>query len=322
MMQGEGSAAAPVLGVAPRLRRIQIIANEHSGSVGPGAAAEAESIAHGLGFDAEARAVAPHDLRAQLQAAVAVGPDLLVVIAGDGTANMAASLCGPDGPLLAPLAGGTMNMLPRALYGHRDWKSALRAILEDGAVMPVAGGDIDGNAFHVAAILGNPALWAPAREAIRDGKLREAVHRAVYAWRRAFRSKLHYALDGPMHGRAEGLGLLCPIVSQGISDDTLALEAAAANPPGMIGVLRLGVEALVLPSLSAAAGAGWRHSPYVRTGECTSGHASGRRHIHAVLDGEPIRLPKYVRIRFIPMAFRALVAASDKGRPEGGGASI
>ena len=237
-------AAAPGLEPAPRLRRIQIIANEHSGSVGPGAALEAEAIARALGLQVHAAAVAPHDLRAQLQAAVAAKPDLLVVIAGDGTANTAATLCGPDGPLLAPLPGGTMNMLPRALYGHRDWKAALQAILEDGAVMPVAGGEVDGKAFHVAAILGNPALWAPAREAIREGKLREALQRALYAWKRAFRSKLHYALDGPMHGRAEGLGLLCPIVSQGISDDTLALEAVAANPPGMWGVLRLGVEAL------------------------------------------------------------------------------
>lgn len=319
---GAGRRPESALEPAPRLRRIEIVANEHSGSVGPGAAAEAEAIARDLGFEVHAAAVAPHDLRVQLQAAVDAGPDLLVVIAGDGTANTAASLCGPDGPLLAPLAGGTMNMLPRALYGQRDWKTALRAILEDGAVMPVAGGEVDGNAFHVAAILGNPALWAPAREAIREGKFGEAMQRALYAWKRAFRSKLHYALDGSMHGRAEGLGLLCPIVSQGISNDTPALEAVAANPPGMWAVLRLGVEALVLPSLSPGAGALWRHSPFVTTGQCTRGHASGRRQIHAVLDGEPIRLPRYVRISFNPVAFRALVVASDKGLPAGGGASI
>jgi diacylglycerol kinase family enzyme len=316
----QGPAKPPLLQPAPRLRRIEIIANEHSGSVGEGAAAQAEALARGL--EVCARAVAPHDLRARLEEAVAAQPDLLVVIAGDGTANMAATLCGPTGPLLAPLAGGTMNMLPRALYGHRDWRSALRAVLEDGAVMPVAGGDVGGNMFHVAAILGNPALWAPAREAIREGRLREALRRALYAWKRAFRSKLHYTLDDVMRGRAEALGLLCPLVSQGISDDTPALEAAAANPPGMLGVLRLGVEALVLPALLPAAGAGWRHSPFVRTGQCTHGHASSRRHINAILDGEPIRLPKQVDIRFVPVAFRALVVASDGGRPPGGGPSI
>jgi hypothetical protein len=39
----------------------------------------------------------------------------------------------PDGPLVAPLPGGTMNMLPRALYGTADWKVALRRALEEGA---------------------------------------------------------------------------------------------------------------------------------------------------------------------------------------------
>lgn len=310
------------LRAAPLIHRVEIIANEHSGSVGPGAAAEAEAIARGFGVQANARAVEPHDLRTQLQAAIASKPDLLVVIAGDGTANMAATLCGPDGPLLACLPGGTMNMLPRALYGDRDWKTALHAILSDGAVMPVSGGAVNGQAFHVAAILGNPALWAPAREAIRDGKFREALKRAVYAWRRAFRSKIHYALDGDLHGRAEGLGLLCPIVSKGISNDTPALEAAAVNPPGMLAILRLGLETLVLPFLSPMLGGDWRTSPYVRTGECRTGHASGRRRVHAILDGEIVRLPKYVTISFTPVAFRALVAAGDRGHPEGGGAAI
>ena len=310
--------AAPALQPAPDLRRIEIIANEHSGNVGAGAAAEAEAIARGLGFDAHGHAVTPQDLRDALTAAVERRPDLLVVIAGDGTANMAATLCGPDGPLLACLAGGTMNMLPRALYGSRDWKTALQAILEDGAIMPVAGGEVNGSAFHVAAILGNPALWATAREAIRDGKLDEAWRRALYAWKRAFRTKLHYVLDGGMRGKAEGLGLLCPIVSKGISDDTAALEAAAVDPPSMIAVLRLGLDTLVLPFINPLLGGNWRTHPFVKTGETRSGHCSGRRHIHAILDGEIVRLPKYVEISFTQVAFRALVVAADNGRPEGG----
>jgi diacylglycerol kinase family enzyme len=308
----------PELQLVPSLRRIEIIANEHSGSVGIGAAAEAEAIVHGLGLDAHACAVAPHDLRAQIEAALARRPDLLVVIAGDGTANMAATLCGPDGPLLACLPGGTLNILPRALYGNRDWKTALHAILEDGAVMPVAGGAVNGTPFHVAAILGNPALWAPAREAIREGRLDEAWRRAVYAWRRAFRSRIHYSLDGGMRGKAEGLGLLCPLVSKGIDNDTPALEAAAVNPPGMLGILRLGLEAFVLPFFSPVLGRDWRANPYVKMGQCRQGHASGRRRIHAILDGEIVHLPKYVTLTFKPVAFRALVVASDEGRPAGG----
>jgi diacylglycerol kinase family enzyme len=327
-MRNDMSGAAD-LQPAPDLRHIEIIANEHSGSVGVGAAVQAQAIARDAGFDVTAQAVAPSGLRAQLTAVIAKKPDLLIVIAGDGTANMAAALCGPDGPLLAPLPGGTMNMLPRALYGARDWKAALAAILKDGAVMPVGGGSVNGHAFHVAAILGNPALWARSREAIRDGKLGEAWTRAVYAWKRAFRSKLHYAVDAPpegkaLHGRCEGLGLICPLVSRAFDDDADSLEAAAVNPPGMWGILRLGLESMVLPFIGPMFGtvANWRQNPYVRTGPCSDGHASGRRRIHAILDGEPIRLPKYVKIHFTPVAFRALVVKADGGKPQGGGASI
>ena len=32
----------------------------------------------------------------------------------------------------------------------------------------VAGGEGEGHAFYCAAILGSPALWAPAREALRE----------------------------------------------------------------------------------------------------------------------------------------------------------
>lgn len=314
-------AAQPVEGGArawerpARLSRIEIVANESSGSVGEGAAAEAQAIAEGLGYEVNARAVLPHDLIASLEAAIAAKPDLLVVIAGDGTANAAAELCGPDGPLLAPLAGGTMNMLPHALYGPRGWKSALHAILSDGRVRPVAGGEIEGRSFTVAAILGDPALWAPAREALRNGNIGKAVAYARYAWRRTFSRKLRFTLDGAPHRKAEALALMCPLVSRGVPDDTPALEAVAIDPKSFGGVLRLGLHALLSPLIGPALGGDWRSDPAVTPGRCREGRAYARRHINAILDGEPIRLPKYVTIRFKPVAFRALVPAVDPHRP-------
>jgi diacylglycerol kinase family enzyme len=299
----------------PRLSRIVIIANERSGGVGPGAADEAEGIARGLGFDARAQAIGPDDLVEQLKAVIATGPDLLVVIAGDGTANAAATLCGPDGPLLAPLAGGTMNMLPHALYGRHDWRTALRLILTDGRVRLVGGGEVQGRAFHVAAILGSPALWAPAREALRNRRLWLAIDYAWYAWRRCFRAKLRFSLDGGPHRKAEALALLCPLISQAMPDDTPALEALAIDPKGLAGVLRLGLHALAAPLISPVLGPGfgegWRSDPSVTSGRCRDGSAYKRRHIHAILDGEHLRLPKYVTIRFRPVAFRALVPAAE-----------
>jgi diacylglycerol kinase family enzyme len=316
MAEGLSNSESVTLERPVRLSRIEIVANERSGSVGPGAAAEAEALARELGYDVRSIAVEPHTLMDCLREAVAAKPDVLITIAGDGTANAAAELCGPDGPLLAPLAGGTMNMLPHALYGVRPWREALEMILKDGRVRPVAGGMVDGHAFHVAAILGNPTLWAPAREALRSRKLGKALQYAVYAWKRCFRRKLRFTLDGNPHLKAEALILLCPLVSKGVPDDNPALEAIAVDPKHWSDVLRLGLHALLSPLMGPALGGGdWRSDPSVITGQCKTGRAYERRHIHATIDGEPIRLPKFVDIAFRPVAFRALVPAVDPHQP-------
>jgi len=301
---GIEAQAGAVQAARPALGRIEIVANERSGSVGPGAAAQAEAMARDLGFDAHGRVLDPDALVDGLKQALATRPDLLVIIAGDGTANAAASLCGPNGPLLAPLPGGTMNMLPHALYGQRDWREALRLILSQGREQAVSGGEVGGHTFYVAAILGNPALWAPAREALRLHQFWRAIDRALYAWRRCFRRKLRFSLDGAPHRKAEALSLLCPLVSHGVPDDTPGLEAAAIDPRHWADVLRLGLSALLGPLTGPDID--WRSDPAVTIAICTEGRAYARRHIHAIIDGEPVRLARTAAIRFKPAAFRAL----------------
>src|SRR5690606_7752323 len=149
-----------------------------------------------------------------LREAIARKPDLLVVIAGDGTARAAAELCAQGGPMLAPLPGGTMNMLPYAIYGRRPWQDALADILQAGEERPLGGGQASGRIFLVAAILGAPALWAPAREAAREGKLGLALDRARRAWSRAFSSRLRVQLDSGPRRKAEAATFLCPLISK------------------------------------------------------------------------------------------------------------
>ena len=316
MAEGGTESAHGAASLRPAISRVEIVANERSGSAGPGAAAEAEAIVRALGLQAHGRALEPDALVEGLKQALAARPDLLVVIAGDGTANAAAGLCGPDGPLLAPLPGGTMNMLPHALYGRRDWKSALRLILTQGRERPVAGGEVAGRGFYVAAILGNPALWAPAREALRLRQFWRAIDMAFYAWRRCFRRKLRFSLDGAPRRQAEALALLCPLVSRGLPDDAPALEACAIDPHSWTEVLRLGLSALLAPLIGPALGGDWRADPSVDTGRCVEGQAYARRHIHAIIDGEPVRLPRSAHIRFRPVAFRALVPADEPDPPD------
>jgi diacylglycerol kinase family enzyme len=166
----------------------------------------------------------------------------------------------------------------------------------EAVVNPLAGGEAAGHPFYVAAILGAPALWARAREAMRKGRFDLALARARTALARAFAGSLEYELDGGSRGRAEALALLCPLVSRRPVDD-MALEAAALDLRNAATAFRLGLNALA---------SDWRNDPAVAVCSATEARAWARGSIPAILDGEPRRLPSEVSISFRPKAFRAL----------------
>ena len=108
---------APPLALTPHtpLKRVVMLVNPLSGSVGPRAAEEAEALL--AEYDLEARVVVLEGggFDQAIVDAFAEEPDVIFVLAGDGTARSVASRARPDGPMIAPLPGGTMNMLPKAL---------------------------------------------------------------------------------------------------------------------------------------------------------------------------------------------------------------
>jgi diacylglycerol kinase family enzyme len=277
------------------LRRVVAVVNTAAGGVTPGAATLLREI--GLEFDLSIEAIEapPAGIIAALGAAMRSNPDLLILLAGDGTAAIAADLCGMDGPLLAPLAGGTMNMLPHALYGRRPWPEALRETLAHGRPQVVACGLAAGRPFYVAAILGAPALWAHAREAVRKRRFRLAFLRARHALAHAFSGRLRFTLDDRDPRKAQALTLMCPLVSRAL-DREQALEAAALNPRGAADAFRLGLSTLF---------GRWREDASVRVELCTQGEAWARGRIPAILDGEPHRLDSPVAIQFQAEGFRA-----------------
>jgi diacylglycerol kinase family enzyme len=281
------------------IKRIELVANTASGSVGLRAPEEARAIFAEYGVEANVRVPAPGKLMECLNEAVGAAPDLLMVLAGDGTARAAAELCGPKGPLLAPLAGGTMNMLPHAVYGPVPWQEALRATLEGGEVRMLGGGEVEGQTFLVAAILGSPALWAPAREAARDGKIGLAFSRATWAWKRAFSGRLRYGLDQGLADKAEALVFLCPQASRALHDEEQVLEAAAMDLVSGVEAFRLGLHALL---------GDWRNDPKVLVRRCRSARLWASGGIPALLDGEPVRLKAHTQVRWNPAVVQILVA--------------
>lgn len=292
---GSGRPAPLNPGARPVVRRVEAVVNPLSGSVGLGAAERLERLLAEYGFAARVSEAEPRDLTTAVATAVDAAPDLVVVLAGDGTAAMAARRAGADGPLIAPLPGGTMNMLPHALYGGVDWPTALAAALS-GEVRPVSAGRVNEHLFYVAAILGAPALWARAREAVRTGKFWLAFMRARHACGRAFSGALHFDIGAPEVEEGEALTLLCPLISRELHQEGV-LEAAALDPHGAGDAFRLGFNALT---------GHWRDDPSVKVSLITRGRAWARGPIPAVIDGEPIRLGRTAELAYVPAAFRAL----------------
>jgi diacylglycerol kinase family enzyme len=256
-----------------------------------------------FGISARVRTPEPAQLIDELKAAIDAGPDLLITLAGDGTVRAAAELCGMDGPLIAPLPGGTMNMMPHAVYGQRSWQEALQLALEDGRERDVGGGCIEGHRFLCAAILGSPARLAPVREAARARKPVVALARARHALRRAFTGRLRYQLDSGARSKAEAVVLICPIASKVMHAEDPALEAAALNPSGAGEILRLGINALVRD---------WRVDPSVENQFCKRAQIWAAQGIPALLDGEIVRLPSVIDVRFDPKICRVLTPPKDE----------
>jgi diacylglycerol kinase family enzyme len=257
--------------------------------------AKAVFVEAGMGH-VEIVAVDPASLEAALDAAVAKAK-VLVVLGGDGTIGTAATKCGDKGPLLIPLPGGTMNMLPKALYGNRPWTEALAETLAKPMLQRVSGGEVGGHRFYCAAILGAPSLWADAREAVREGHLLEAAQKAVTAARRSLSDAVDYQF-GEISGSAEAVAVICPLVSEALDGDEPALEAAALDPTTASGLFGLAFH---------AAYDGWRNDPSVTCVKATKVVVEGHGDLPMILDGEKVRAGRMAVVTFLPVAFRAIV---------------
>ncbi len=280
--------------------RITAVLNIGSGGAGAKSAEEMAAIfaetdlAH-----AEVVAVGPDEIDHALAVATAES-EVVVVLGGDGTIRSAAEKCGAADKLLMPLAGGTMNMLPHALYGNVPWQTALRETLAAPEVRDVSGGKVEGQAFFCVAILGAPSLWADAREALRHGHPVEAIQRAATAIRRSG-DALDYRLGDALSGEAEAVAVICPLVSQAMDGTERSLEAAALDPQAAGAIFRLAFHAIFDD---------WRRDPSVSLARVRTVRVSGHGRVPVILDGERALMGRVVNVAFEPLAFRALAPAA------------
>ncbi len=270
---------------SPHIRSALVLLNEKAGSVGPNAAVEIVDALNAAGVGQFFIVDATRMSRRVFQRAAEF--DAIIVLGGDGTARSAAELAPRNGPPLILLPGGTLNILPKALYGDLSWPQALAAVLERGVERRLPLGRANGEAFYVAGLFGAPTLMARARESMREGKPLEAFSRFRHALKRSFARRLRARAGSDKMRKAEGIGVLCPSFSGGIEADNL--EWVRLDAKDLVELARVSLRAIT---------ADWRNDSTIEIGKCETGDIYAPGIIPATLDGEPRTFLSYVRITF------------------------
>ena len=226
--------------------------------------------------------------------------EVLVVLGGDGTIRTAAEACAEGGAYLIPLPGGTMNMLSRALYGDVLWEDALENTLTAPSLKVLSGGRIAGKQFLIAAIVGAPALLVEPRESMREGNIADAIEKGSVAFRKMFETKVQYLISGGMKGEAEAVALICPLISEQMSDSEQAFEAAIIDVESAAEVVRLA---------TTAAFGKWRDDRNILLTKTKRVDVQSSKDSPATRDGEKVNLGRSAEIDFVSRALTVLVPA-------------
>ncbi len=249
-------------------------------------------------------AVEPDKIEAALRAAAEGKPEALIVLGGDGTARAAADIAGRAGVPIAPLPGGTMNILPKKVFGARDLMESIAA-LSDPEMRWLPAGEIGGRVFFLSAALGFAGSLARLRETQRGAFRPLAFSRAWGSTMSAFSQSMLHGVrwrtpTWPTWRRAHTLILAVGSVRAVLNpeeadiEDETGFEIASLDLRQGGDLARLGYHAIANS---------WRDAPMVEINLSRSVEidAPSRRPL-AVLDGEPMRLPGLKHATFIRRA--------------------
>lgn len=300
--------------IDPREGAIVAIANPVAGAASKlDLAALDARLRETLGERFDRMEIAPPDaIAATMKALVTSAPAALLVIGGDGTARAAAKAVMASGGATAiiPLPAGTMNILPRLVFGHADLHRAVDE-LADLAPDTLPAGMVGGEPFFLSAAFGFAASLARLREALRPPRVWPDVAAAAGACARAslhsLRGGPHYSLDGGRWRRAHTLVVAVGSVARVAAPDDAApsaeaFEVAALHLRSAVDALRAGGVALT---------SDWRTSRHLRIANASEVGVRLRSHRPMiVLDGEPVRVARMDQITFVPDAVPILAPAA------------
>ncbi|HEY2179534.1 MAG TPA: diacylglycerol kinase family protein [Caulobacteraceae bacterium] len=286
-------------------RRIIAVLNRGGGGYKANCESELTDIVSGTG-SLEVRSVEGADLAQALNHA-ATSADLVIVLGGDGTISLAASILGPAGTPMIALPGGTVNELVHRFYGKGDWRAALCETLAEPVTIKVAGGLAGKDLFLISAIFGMPSDWARAREALRKGRLAKAIELTLSGLDDAAEESLAYR-SGGASGEARAVAVRC-VGAWSAPPREPGLEAAALNARSLAAFVRLGADALT---------GEWRENPDITMLDAARLTLRRPGGLRAMIDGESRTLAPQAEIRFVSEAVQILAprprATSQKTR--------
>lgn len=286
---------------APTPRRAALVLNASAGTIAamPDPAGRLSAALAEAGYDLVAPAQPDRPVDQQLDAALALEPEVVFVAGGDGTLCALAGRIADSGAALAVLPGGTMNRLAARLGLPPDPEAAARA-LAGARVDRLPMAEANGHPFLYQAVIGRTSRLVRFREMQRGAGvlgwlplLRAGLRRALRPPGRSLRLRCD---DGPH--RADVVVVTTPLPG---AEPLLRIEAVRRR--GLLGGLRQ-AWCWIRGRLAAA--------PEVVSCErrhlAVQGRAAGLR---VTLDGEMHLLAAPLRLRLRPDGLRVLRPAGE-----------
>ncbi|KCZ48575.1 MULTISPECIES: diacylglycerol kinase family protein [unclassified Hyphomonas] len=286
--------------------KLAVVINPLSRTVPKGAADELEAAIKASGHDIKQLHCGSDELENHVRAAAGSDADAVVVWGGDGTLACALTACGMSGPPVLALPGGTMNMLPKRLYGDGAWYQILDHVLSKPDVETIAAGKIENRRFYIATLLGRLTGLAETREAVRKGELRDAAQALVEGNVLDIETRLRLAWktrDGQSGLSEQTISAVAAAVAI-TSGPSPAFEVAAIDPGSTMELFSTALDAMIH---------GWKDAGPVQhdvTNSVTV-HDLGGAEIPATLDGEQVSFTSPVHVELIGQAARVLCAETS-----------
>jgi diacylglycerol kinase family enzyme len=296
--------------------RIAVVINSASGSALGRDEIEAEVARHleASGLDAIIVPEHPDGLLARLDAAVAQGPDAVVVGGGDGTIAAAAArlMGGPAALGILPL--GTMNMLAKDLGIPLELGAAAEALAK-GAIRAIDVAEVNGHFFLCSSVIGSPSWLGRHRERQRGkASMRTRLTFALAALRSEWRHRpmrLSVSLDGGRTVRlwTRALSVANNRYAEGFNQ-MMARPRLDAGELALYVARRYGAWWWMKLMVGMFLGS-WRGSRLVheRTAKIVT-IGSARTALRVMNDGEAVLVPPPLVYRTHPGALRVIVPAA------------